>query len=231
MAEFIASDDANPAFIGQKDPDRALSVLFYSKAIQNAFRSTAEGRPIFDDTDMVKIMLPGDDKNIIDTFAREDHKARWPRQWAHYENKRPGDQRLVGKTPLEHWQRLTPAQSEELRAMKFFAVDDIANASDAAIQRIGMAAGMAPHAFREAAQRFLAMAAGEAAESKTADALKATQDENAKLRADMAAMQARMEAGFAQLAVANVPQPEEPAAAPDALANLAKANPSTKAKG
>ena len=213
MQEFIASDDANPNFVGQKDPDRALSVMFYSKPLQNMFRSKEEGRPIFDDVDMVKIMLPGDDKNIIDTFARDDHKERFPRQWAHYENKRPGDQRLVGKTPLEHWQRLTPAQAEELRAMKFYAVDDIANASDASLQRIGMAAGMSPYAFREAAQRFLAMAAGEAAESKASEALESQKAENAQLREQLAAMQARMESGFASLAATTTQSLLEPAPA------------------
>ena len=86
MSQMIASDDNNPNFVGQRNPDSALSVLFYSKAMQNEFESKKQGRPIFFDVDMVRIFLPGDDKNIIDTFARDDHKERFPRQWEHYRN-------------------------------------------------------------------------------------------------------------------------------------------------
>ncbi len=192
--DYIASDDANPDFVGQRNPDRSLSVLFYSKPFRNNFESEKQGRPIFTDMDMVKIITPGDDKNIIDTFAREDHKERFPLQWQHYVNKREGDQQLVGKTPLTAWQRLTPSQAEELRAMKFISVDDIAYASDAAIQRIGMAGGMAPHAFREAAQRFLKLAAGESEAAEQAERTRAAEAENQQLRQRMAEMEARLTA-------------------------------------
>lgn len=192
--DYIASDDANPNFVGQRDPDRSLSVLFYSKPFRNNFESEKQGRPIFSDMDMVKIITPGDDKNIIDTFAREDHKERFPLQWQHYVNKHEGDQQLVGKTPLSVWQRLTPAQAEELRHMKFISVDDIANASDSALQRIGMVGGMAPHAFREAAQRFLKMAAGESEAAAQAERTRAAEAENLELKQRMADMEARFSA-------------------------------------
>lgn len=193
MAELLASDDANPNFVGQRDPDRALSVMFYSKPVQNHFESEKQGRPIFTDMDFVKIFLPGDDKNVIDTFVRDDHKSRFPRQWQHYQNKHAGDQQLIGKTPLKEWPRISAAQAEELRALKFFSVDDIANASDAALQNIGMVGGMAPHAFREAAQRFLKVAAGDAKNSKLEKTLA---EQNATIAAQaeqMAAMQATLD--------------------------------------
>lgn len=216
MSSMIASDDANPDYVGQKNPDASLSVMFYSKPLKNNFESEKQGRPIFDDADMVKIFLPGDDKNVIDTFAREDHKARFPRQWAHYQNKLAGDQRLVGKTPIDQWPRITPAMAEELRAIKFLAVDDVANASDLQIQSLGMIAGMSPHAFRDAARNFLRVAGSEAAETKTTEALAAVTAENEAMRAQMATMMARLEALSAA-------QPA--AAAPDGLAGLAAANP------
>lgn len=215
MSNMIASDDANPDFVGQKNPDSSLSVLFYSKPLKNEFKSGEAGRPIFDDADMVKIFLPGDDKNIIDTFARDDHKARFPRQWQHYQNKLAGDQRLAGKTPIDQWPRITPAQAEELRAIKFLAVDDIANASDHQLQAIGMIAGMSPHAFRDAARSYLRVASGEAAESKTAAALASVTEENAAMKEQLAAMQAQL----AALAAVNAP-----AAAASPFEQLAKEN-------
>lgn len=217
--QYIASDVENPNFVGAHNQDQGVSAMFYSRPIQNMHESKVQGRPIFTDVDMVKIYVPGDDKNVIDTFARDDHKERFPRQWAHYFNRRDGDQLLVGKTPLAAWQRLTPAQAEELRALKFFSVDDIANASDTALQRIGMIAGMAPTAFREAAQRFLALASGEAQESKIAS-------ENAELRQQMAAMQEQL---------AKLAAKQETGGSPDldllASANAATAPAGAKKKG
>lgn len=215
MSQMIASDVANPEYVGRTDPDAALSVLFYSKPLKNEFESEQQGRPIFYDADMVKIFLPGDDKNVIDTYAREDHKQRFPRHWAHYQNKLAGDQRLAGKTPIDQWPRITPAQAEELRAIRFLSVEDVANAGDHQLQGIGMIAGMAPHAFREAARAYLRVASGEAAESQAAARAAAAEQENAALKQQMADLVARMDA----LAAAAAPAPADP------LAALAGANP------
>lgn len=202
----IESDIANP--------DSALNVLFYSRPLQNEFESEQQKRPIFYDVDMIKIWTPGDDKNIVDTFARDDHKARFPQQWAHYMNKKSGDQSMAGKTPLNQWPRLTPAMVEELRAIKFFSVEDVAHASDANIQRIGMIAGMSPHAFREAAKSYLRLAAGEANESQATAEAAAAREEAAELRKQMALMQEQM----SKLVAAT-------ASAPLGLEALASANP------
>lgn len=222
MSQMIASDMANPEFHGRSDPDAALSVIFYSKPLKNEFESEQQGRPIFYDADMVKIFLPGDDKNVIDTFARDDHKARFPKQWSHYQNKLSGDGRLAGKTPIDQWPRISPAQAEELRAIKFLAVEDIANASDSQIQALGMIGGMSPHAFRDSARAYLRVAAGEATESKTVAALTAVTEENSALKlqqAEMAQQMAAMQKQLAALAQANT--------APLGLEALASANPAS----
>ncbi len=197
---MIASDVNNPDFVGARNPDGALSVLFYSTALQNNFKTEQEGRPIFEDVEMVKIFLPGDDKTVVDTYVREEHKRRFPLQWAHFKNKQDGEQQLAGKTPLSAWARITPAQVQELRAMKFLSVEDVANASDLNIQALGSVAGMGAHAFREAARNYLRVAAGEAADTKTSQALADMTAQNEQLRAQMAAMQQQNDDRFAALA-------------------------------
>jgi hypothetical protein len=193
---MIASDLNNPDFVGATNPDSRLSATFYSKPLRNNYKSEAEGRPIFEDVDFVRILVPGDNNNVIDTPARDDHKARFPLQWAHYQNKVAGDSRAIG-TPVSEWPLITKAQAEELKALKFFTVELIANASDSQIQSLGMVAGMSPHAFRERAQRYLAMAAGEADATKQEARLKELQEENERIRAEteqkLAEMQAQMQ--------------------------------------
>lgn len=177
------------------NPDSRLFVQFYSKPMQNAFKTQVEGRPIFEDIVFVKIYVPGDNTTVIDTPARDDHKARFPLHWAHYQNTNGGE--LEAGTPLKAWSILSAAQVEELRALKFFTVESVATASDAQLQRIGMIAGMAPTAFRERAQRYLHAAKDEGFGNLQAERAKKLEEENAQMKSDMDEMR-KMIAELAQ---------------------------------
>jgi len=196
MSNMLASDLANPEFVNPMNPDNTLGVKFYSKPLQNNYRTEQEGRPIFDDIDMVRITSPGDQLSVIDTIATDHYKNRFRRQWEFYTSKKEGDQLLVGRTPLSSWPRLTAAQVEELRHMKFYSVEDIANASDIALQNIGMIGGMGGSAFRDAAQLYLRVA-------KDSTVAQRAQQEVDTMRAEMAEMRAQ----FAQLAAKNNAEP------------------------
>lgn len=199
---FLASDDANPDFIGANNPDNRLTVRFHREAVRNGFKSEVEGRPIFDEIDMVTIHVPGDQLTAVTAIVREDHKRRFPQQWAIYQNHVSGDQALAGKTPLEHWSRLSKSQVAELKYMKFLSVEDIAHASDMQLQAIGMSGGMSAFAFRDAAQRFLKLANDEVATTQAEQALKAVQDQNKQLQEQMAAMQLQFASLAAQQPIA-----------------------------
>lgn len=172
---MLASDDANPEFTGAHDPDSRLAVQFYSRPVQNNFQSEQMARPIFEDVDYVKIYTPGNALNVIDTPARDEHKARFPKQWAHYQNTQ-GDTREMG-TPLRSWTLISAAQAEEFRGIKFFTVEQVANASDLQLQSIGMIGGMDPYQLRKRAQTFLAAAADTAVPQKQAEEIERLQRE------------------------------------------------------
>lgn len=161
MSSMLASDMNNTNFVGAMNPDAALAVRFYNRAVENNFESVKQGRPIFQDVLYVEIFTPGSQLNIIDVPARADHRARFPQQYAHYMNTIGGDQREMG-TPLSQWAHLSAAQVEELRGLKFFTVENLANASDLNITNIGMIGGSNPLALREKAKAYLAAAAGAA---------------------------------------------------------------------
>jgi hypothetical protein len=183
MSSMLASDLNNPEFAGPINPDSRLAVIFYSKPVVNEFESEKQGRPIFRDVDFVRIMVPGDSTLTVDTFAREDHKKRFPLQWAHYQNKHGGDSREMG-TPLTEWQRITRSQAEELRALKFFTVESIATASDAQLQKIGMIAGMSPYSFRDHAVRDLKASQGSAVAKESEDRAKAAEERIVAIEAE-----------------------------------------------
>lgn len=177
--------------------DENLYAEFYVKPVKQNFASEEAGRPIFKDVVYVKIMTPSDQLSQIDTIAREDHKARFPRQWAYFQNKQAGQQQVVG-TPVGEWPQLTASAAEELRALKFYTVELIANANDSQLQKIGMIAGMSPHSLRDKARAFLNLANDSAEEAKREAELQALREENEKIKAEtdkkLAEMQEQMKA-------------------------------------
>lgn len=219
---LLASDDNNTDFMGARDPDAALAVIFYRRVDQDNFQTEAQGRPIYFESDYVKIFTPGSQLNIIDTAVREEHKKRFPKHWAYYQARRGDEQAEALGTPIAQWTQINPSQAEELRVRKFYTVEAIANASDLALQSIGMIAGMSPHAFRDSAKRFLMIASGIAVAKQAEDKAEALAKTNADLQAQIAAsneamkqMQEQVAAvlaaqAAAQVAALQVPEKKKP---------------------
>lgn len=180
----LASDLDNNEYVGAVDPNSLLHVQFYSRPVLQPFLSEQEKRPIYKDLDFVKIHTPGNQLNIIDVPVDEGHKAQFPREWARYQNGKGSDENPIG-TPLAQWPQLRRSQVEELRALKFFSVEQIAGASDEAIMKIGMCGGKSPMGLREDAKKFLHVAKGAAESAKFDDELKKRDDEINALKKQM----------------------------------------------
>lgn len=190
---MLASDAANPHFVGAHNPDAALVVRFYGRAVHQPFETAKQGRPIFVDVDYIMIHTPGNQLNIVDTPVTNEHRRRFAQQWAHYQSGKGSG--VEFGTPVNQWPFLSAAQAEEFRALKFFTVEQLANASDLQLQSIGMVGGANPHAIRSRAQAYLQAAAGNAPTEKLAQ-------DNADLRSMLADMQKQMAALAAAQGVA-----------------------------
>jgi len=124
---------------------------FFKKPVQNKAASEKEGRPIFDEKEMVEVKFPGD-KQTVAVFPVEDkHRKRWPK---HYEAFQAGQERAAIGTPLEAWPILTSSRVAELKAMGILSVDEYADVTDGTLTKLGMNA----RAEREKARAFLAAA-------------------------------------------------------------------------
>lgn len=181
---MLASDVANPEFAGATNPDAALVVEFYTRPVQNNFASSKQGRPIFEDITYVKINVPGLKDMAWDMPARSDHQRRFPLQWQHYVNRTQGDAKEIG-TPIAEWPQLTRSQAEEFRALKFYTIESIANASDLNINALGMIGGMSPYVLREKARAFLKAAQESALPQHQAEELAKRDDEIKMLKEEM----------------------------------------------
>ena len=164
----------------EQNADNRLQVRFYKRPVQQEHETQEAGRPIFKEFDFVHICVAGDTLTEIDTYVLNSHKQRFPQQWANYQNRvGANDEQIIG-TPVSEWPLVSKSQAEELRAMKFHTVESIAGASDQQLQRMGMAAGMSPYAFRDKAKAFLNLATTAAETDKRESEINALKQELAK---------------------------------------------------
>ncbi len=103
--------------------------------------------------DFIRKMVPGDKTNIIERPVRESDKKEFPQHWLHFQMMNGGP--VIG-TALSDWHKAAPDdfnsnQLDEMLALKFQTVEQLAGASDSQLQRIGMG-GLA---LRERARQWL----------------------------------------------------------------------------
>ena len=181
----------------QNNADSRLQVRFYKRPVQQEQESIDAGRPIFKEFDFVHICVAGDTLTEIDTYAYASHKTRFPIQWANYMNRQGANDVEVVGTPVSEWPIVSKSQAEELRALKFHTVEAIAGASDQQLQRMGMAAGMSPFAFRDKAKAFLNLATNAAETDKRESEISFLKEELAKKDQETAKIKAETDAKLA----------------------------------
>jgi hypothetical protein len=183
----------------ENNADSRLQVRFYKRPVQQEQESLEAGRPIFKEFDFVHICVAGDTLTEIDTYALPSHKTRFPIQWANYMNRVGANEPDIVGTPVSEWPIVSKSQAEELRALKFHTVEAIAHASDLQLQRMGMAAGMSPYAFRGKAKAVLNLAINAAETDKRESEINSLKEELAKKELETAKIKAETDAKLAQM--------------------------------
>ena len=143
----LETDVANRNFAGAANPDSFLHAEFYWHEPLDRNKSDIEsekaGRPVpvkGPRQVYIRIMKPGDQTSILETPVREDHKRRFPEKWLYFQM----SEGLIEDTKnqpgwkIENWDELTPDDIHRLKFHRFYTVEQVANASDGAIQGYGM---------------------------------------------------------------------------------------------
>ena len=113
----------------------AVYPRFFMEAVQDIVASEQQGRPIFRDEERVEIIMAGNPYSKPVHRVTHEHKERWSKE---YEAFRKGEEIALEGTPLEQWPVLKRSMVLELKALGFQTVDQIADMSDHAVQRIPM---------------------------------------------------------------------------------------------
>lgn len=158
---------------------------FFIEPRQNKAKTAKEGRPVFDDVEYVRIIMPGNRRDIPVERVNDQHRQRWPKQ---YEAFKGGQELSEGGTPLEQWSRVTRSQVEELRYFHIRTVEHLAKAPDQVLQNF-----MDGYRLREAAQLFMKDAEGLAPMTELAAQNEQLQSRVASLESQLQQAIARME--------------------------------------
>ena len=170
-----------------------LHIEFFASSRQNKRKSEEEGRPIFDDIEMVKIRLVGDTSSVHVAPANDQSSAYDPETGhrltyaelypRHYEAFKQGQELIGSGTPLTQVTFLSAAKADELKALNVVTVEQLAELDGANLQRLGMGA----RALKDQATAYLQRASNAVDVGKLAS-------ENEALRDRLAALESAMQA-------------------------------------
>lgn len=181
-----------------KPMEKPVIVEFRTEAVKMEHASQQQGRPIYEDREFVTILIPGMRGTSANEPVNDEHKHRWPREYAAF---LAGKEAPLDGTPLSEWPHsaMTKSRVQELAFFNIRTVEHLGDLDDAALQRLGMGA----FELRETARKFLDVAKNGTAplERMVMRALKAEQEvvrlteELRDANAEAARLRAQLEKG------------------------------------
>lgn len=180
-----------------------LAVGFCLYPVQNEQKSAEAGRPIYEDKEYVKIVVPGDRNSVVFQPATEEHKRRFPRAYEAFKNR---TQIADQGTPLEHWPVINRGLCLTLKAAHIHTVEALAQVSDANLQQLGM--GM--RELRDQARAYIQHAKDNAGLHKLAAENQQLREQLAEQQRQIAELSQRVSQLTLQATAAAMPQTQAP---------------------
>lgn len=126
-----------------KSTGNRQSIFFYTKEFYNTFKTQAKKNealargdtgpvaPVYEKKQMVRIVTPGD-KSVYDSFAEEDHKRNYFRQYSAFRDGKAAD---MG-TSLKDAEFVGSSELIELNYLGVYSIEQLADASDSLCDRL-----------------------------------------------------------------------------------------------
>jgi hypothetical protein len=136
--------------VDPKNPDASLVALFRHQAILNEAKTAKEGRPIFDDQEVVEVRFPGSRAMSVfpataishwgvDPFTGSQTKITYAERFAsQYRQFKEHASQTKSGTPLAHAPFLTEGRRAELRALNIYTVEALASIDGQELKNLGI---------------------------------------------------------------------------------------------
>jgi len=133
-------------------PSHGLYVQFFLHPVQNAEKTLEEGRPIYDEIEYIRIMVPGDKSSVIERPIRLGHGENFDnfKYGPEYGMFKQGVKDALVGTPLSEWAAISRSQVKELEYFNVRTLEQLAQMPDTAIQNFNGVSSL-----REQAKRFI----------------------------------------------------------------------------
>lgn len=129
--------------------------IFHNRVVEDVAKSEKTGKREYMEVAYVKVLSPGNDKEIPDFRVTETHKKRWPRQWEAFQT---GSDIPLEGTPFNKWMGITPVEAKMLQDAGIRTVEELVKVPDLNLKNIG--GSFIP--LKARAEAFLASQDGEA---------------------------------------------------------------------
>ena len=113
--------------------NKGITPVFFTKPILNQRRSEQEGRPIFEEQELVRLFVAGDPYNQGDAPVDDRIRERFPAQYEAWTTKKTA--MTISGTPLRQWPAISTVQVAELEALKIFSVEALAQIAETSVQK------------------------------------------------------------------------------------------------
>lgn len=110
-------------------------VKFYRQWVRNNFESKKQNIEVGENQDFVIIICPGQPKSEVRRKANDADKSQYRQEWAAYSD---GKEHQVSGTPIEMLPGLANGMADALKAVYIFTIEQMAELSDASVQKVGM---------------------------------------------------------------------------------------------
>lgn len=163
----------------------SLHVEFYLKP-ERVGIDPDSGMPRYEDREFVMIHYPGG-KDRQSFPVNDSHRRRWAEKYARF--KLVGKDEITGM-PCAQWPVATSGQVDLLRVLNIFSVEQLAECSDAAIERVGLGG----RELREKAKNYLKAAKDGSFVASITAQIQEIKDDNLSLRDENRALKEELEA-------------------------------------
>lgn len=146
---YVREYDLNTGRPGDQGGGVKPIVEFFNHAFENEEASKQQGRPIYVEKTLVRIMVPGDLKNIVERKATDEDKRMYAREWSAFERQ---ETMAMEGTPLEQWPLMSRHVVRQLKGSAVYTVEQLAGLDDVKLMEVGVLGG---RTLRKQAQEWL----------------------------------------------------------------------------
>lgn len=127
--DVVATDEAWRSFLpgAKQEDDSALIPTFFVDKKLMGLKSKEAGKPVYEDREYCKIMIKGQDKQIVVHEVDNKIKERFPIAYLAFQRSKPLP--VIG-TPIELLPGVGPSLAHHLKGMNLRTVEDVAGITD-----------------------------------------------------------------------------------------------------